>query len=460
MAHQRAAVFSVLIVLALVASALALISVSYALIFGAAILAIVIFFLKPFYGLLLFLALLYIRPQDFIPELGRMRIMLILAAIIILLYFVHKISTREKIHIFLTRQHVLMFMLLVLVPISQMANLQVTKAWEAAQGFLTVFLLFFILVNIPNNFKEFRTICWMLFTCTTVIAADGILQHFRGVDFIGQTPIVGRIRWIGIFDDPNELALLLDSFFPFVLINVFDREIGAWKRVCLVAIGIVMAAAIYYTNSRGGFVAFLAILLLFSYKRWGLLRGIAIGAVFFVAGLLMAPSRMANMNPYEVSAEGRISAWISGLVLLKSHPILGIGYHNFSAYNAGRAAHSATIECVTELGLIGYFVWLTLLYSSISGLVTFEKRCPSSPYRKYASILQLSFIGFIGAALFLSMAYSPVLYILVALATLIIKSESEALVQRRMLSPGEMIRIALLLVGSIAGYKILAMVYV
>jgi O-antigen ligase len=458
MAHQRAAVFSVLIVLALVASALTLISVSYALIFGAAILAIVIFFIKPFYGLLLYLALLYTRPQDFIPELGRLRIILVLAIIIILFYFIHKIARREEIHVFSTRQHALMFMLLLLVPISQIANFRVAKAWEATQDFLTLFLLFFILVNIPKDFKEFRTICWMLFTCTTFIAADGIIQHFRGVDLIGQRLIAGRTQWIGLFGDPNQLALLIDSFFPFVLVNVFDKEMRLLKKICLVAIGIVMVTAIYYTNSRGGFVAFLAIVLLFSCKRWGLLRGSAIGAVFIIVGLLNAPSRMADMDPHEVSAAGRINLWTTGLSLFKSHPFFGIGYNSFQAYNNGVAAHSATIQCLAELGLLGYAAWLTLLYSSISGLATFEKRCPSSPYRKYASVLQLSFAGFIGTALFLSMAYSPVLCILVALATLIIKSESETVIQRRMLSPGEALRIAILIAGTIVGYRILGMV--
>lgn len=459
MESHRAAIIAVLIVLTLVTSAVAMISVTYALLFGAAILAIVIFFFKPFYGLLFFLALLYVRPQDFIPELGRLRIMLILAIIMILFFFIHKILRKEEIHVFTTRQHVLMFMLLLLVPISQIANMKMAEAWGATQEFLTVFLIFFILVNIPNGFKEFRTICWMLFTCTTFIAANGIIQHFRGVDLIGQTPLAGRITWIGIFGDPNEFALLLDSFIPFVLVNVFDKEIRPANRIGLTLIGIVMFLAIYYTNSRGGFVAFLAILILFSFKRWGVLRGIAIGAVFLTAGLLIAPSRMTEMDPHEVSAFGRISAWINGLSLLKSHPLFGIGYLSFQTYNSGVAAHSAIIQCLAELGLIGYFVWLTLLYSSISGLTKFEKRCPLSPYRKYANILQLSFAGFIVSALFLSMAYSATLYILVALATLVIKSESESVIQPRMLSPGEAVRIVILLAGSVVAYQILAMVY-
>jgi putative inorganic carbon (HCO3(-)) transporter len=459
MAQHRAAILAAVIVFVLVTSILALISVPYALIFGAAIFVVVVFFFKPFFGLLIFLALLYIRPQDFIPEFGRMRIVLFLAIIIILFYFVHKMSRREPIHLFSTRQHVLMFLLLALVPASQIANGQFGAAADAAQEFLTVFLLFFILANIPSSFREFRAACWMLFACTTLIAIDGIVQHFRGIDLVGQTPILGRIRWIGIFGDPNEFALLLDSFFPFALVNVFDKQMRPANRLFFALVGIVLFFAIYYTNSRGGFIALLAILVIFAYKRWGLLRGFALGALFLIVGLLVAPSRMAEMDAHEVSAFGRINAWITGLALWKSHPILGIGYHNFQVHNGGIAAHSAAVECFSELGTLGYVVWMTILYSAIAGLIAFEKRFPSSPYRKYVGILQLSFAGFVGAALFLSMAYSPVLYILVALATLIMKSETTAVIQPRLVSPGEAVRILMLVAGSIIGYQIIALVY-
>jgi hypothetical protein len=57
------------------------------------------------------------------------------------------------------------------------------------------------------------------------------------------------------------------------------------------------------------------------------------------------------------------------------------------------------------------------------------------------------------------MAYSATLYILVALATLVIKSESESVIQPRMLSLGEAVRIVILLAGSVVVYQILAMVY-
>jgi putative inorganic carbon (HCO3(-)) transporter len=458
MEHGKLAIIAIFVALAIILSVLALIAVKYALIFVAVAFIVLLLFFKPFYGLLLYLVLLYIRPQDFIPALGRLRVVMALAVIITIFYFVHKIFRRQEIPAFSTRQHVLMFVLLFLVPVSYIVNGRMFGLWEATQEFLTLFLLFFIIVSIPGNFREFRIICWTLFTCTSIIAADGIIQHFRGTDLVGQTPVVGRIRWIGLFADPNELALLIDSFFPFVLVEVFDRGVRPVGKVLLALIGVVMVAAVYFTNSRGGFIAFLAILLFFSYKRWGLLRGIAVSTVFLIAGLLIAPSRMAMMDPYEISASQRVDAWTDGLSSLKSHPVLGTGYHTFRLLH-GVAPHSATIECLADLGLIGYFVWLTMLYSSITGLLAFEKRCPSSPYRKYATILQLSFIGFLGSALFLSQAYSPVLYILVALAALVIKSEGETVIQPRILSPRETAWITVILVGSIVGYKLLAMFY-
>jgi O-antigen ligase len=458
MDRNRLIIVIIFIALATILSGLALIEIQYALIFAAVIILFMLLFFKRFLGLLLYLVLLFIRPQDFIPALAQLRVVMALAIIILLFYIVRNMLERKEIHVFSTRQHTLMFILLMLVPTSLIINGRLSGIFEATQEFLTVYLLFFIMVNIPNSYKEFRTICWTLFACTSIIAANGIVQHFRGIDLVGQTPIAGRVRWIGLFADPNDMALLIGTFFPFVLVRVFDSNTQLLKKIGLTLIGVVMITAIYYTNSRGGFIAFLAILLFFSYRRWGLLRGIVIGAVFIVVGLLVAPSRMGMLDPHEISASQRIDMWTVGLTSLKSHPVLGTGYNTFMGIH-GVAPHSATIQILADMGLIGYFVWLTLLYSSIAGLSRFEKKYPSSPYRKYASILQLSFIGFLGSALFLSQVYSPVLYILVALATLVIKSEGETVIQPRIPSLGETVRITIILGGSIVAYKLLAMVY-
>jgi O-antigen ligase len=459
MGKRGAIAFAIFIVLASVLAALALVSVKLALVAGVGLAAVAIIFMKPFYGLLIYIVMLFVRPQDFVPSLERLRVMLLLAAVILLTFFIHKVIRREPISFFATRQHILLFILLVLVPVSEIANGLVAEAWDSLNEFLAVFLLFFLIVSITDDFDRFRKVCWLLVFCTTLISINGIVMHFRGVGLAGTTPVEGtRVRWIGIFGDPNDLALTINSFFPFILMSLFDPGVGRLKKLLLVAAAAVAVLTLFWTNSRGGFIAFVAIIGVFAIKRWGVLKGIAVGAVFMAAALLFAPSRMGNISPYEVSAAGRVNSWIDGLVMLKSNPVFGVGFLNFEKH-ATLSAHSAFIQSMAELGVVGYFVWMALVSMCFFDIHAVS-RTLDYPYAKYARILQLSFIGFLVSAVFLSQAYMPVLYILAALITHVVNSPVAGRSFPRFLSPWEFAKVFVLMAGSILMYKVLAMVYI
>ena len=166
---------------------------------------------------------------------------------------------------------------------------------------------------------------------------------------------------------------------------------------------------------------------------------------------------MGNISPYEVSAAGRVNAWIDGLVLLKSHPVLGIGFQNFPDYSRV-AAHSAFIKCMAELGLIGYFFWMALVYTSYVDIMKVADG-PETSYSKYAGILQLALIGFVGSAVFLSQTYMPILYVLIALVTLTANNKEVKRRFPRFLSISEVWKICLFIGVSIIAYKVLAMLY-
>jgi hypothetical protein len=104
------------------------------------------------------------------------------------------------------------------------------------------------------------------------------------VDIFGQTPLNGRVRWVAtsIFGDPNDLALLINSFFPFILICIYDKKLSSWKRILMTITGAVFILTIYYTDSRGGFIALSVVLAFFAYKEWGLLKACIVAGGLFV----------------------------------------------------------------------------------------------------------------------------------------------------------------------------------
>lgn len=458
--QKRSTAIIVSIIFSIIAAGLAVVSVKLSLLFILGIAVTVIVFLKPFHGLILYILLLYIRPQDFIPGLGRFRIMLVMAVILILVFLTQKIARNEKIPIFVTQQHLLIFVLLLIVPISDITNGRISEAWESINEFLTVFLLFYIIVYLTDTFEKFRKVCWIMVFCTTLLAINGIIMHFRGYDLLGTTPVeITRIRYIGIFGDPNDFALAINSIFPFVLVTMLKREIRGIKKLFLLCICIVYMMALYYTNSRGGYIAFIVMLAFFSIRRWGILKGAAVGVLLLFLAIVLAPDRMGDLSPYGRSASGRVNAWIYGLVFLKSRPLLGIGFENFAEYNYGVAAHSAFIKCMAELGLVGYFTWLALLYTSFRDIRIMESR-DDSPYSDYAFMLQLALVGFLGSSFFLSQTYMPILYILIALIAISVRNSRVLENRPKLMHPVEVLKVTALMGLSIIAYKVLAMIYI
>ena len=79
-----------------------------------------------------------------------------------------------------------------------------------------------------------------------------------------------------------------------------------------------------------------------------------------------------------------------------------------------QTAHNSFILAGAELGLVGLFLWVGLIYISFQGLSKVQEAVPS--LRNYAYGLQASLVGFCAAAYFLSRTYVILPYLLFALS--------------------------------------------
>ncbi len=121
----------------------------------------------------------------------------------------------------------------------------------------------------------------------------------------------------------------------------------------------------------------------------------------------------------EGSAQGRIGAWEEGLALLKGSPVLGVGYRQFEEYYH-LATHNSYVQCFSELGLLGYAVFLTLLVLTFRELRSLQKIPEGDPadenLRACASAIELSLVAFLVCCYFAARAYVPMLYWLLGMA--------------------------------------------
>ena len=234
---------------------------------------------------------------------------------------------------------------------------------------------------------------------------------------------VVRIRGLGVLHDPNDLAAGL--VVALALLGAGWVPGARLRNVLLVvAPGIAFGYGVFLTHSRGGTLA-LVVTLAGTFAR-RLKRQTTILVMIGLLGAVVAMDFAGGrklLSPSDESASERITAWTEGLEMLKSSPILGIGYGQFFEYHT-LTAHNSLVLCFAETGIVGYFSWLGLLvitFGQLHGLSSIAGEEPvDATLRNWAATLQLALLGFMTAAFFLSRTYIPMLYLVVGLSVALI----------------------------------------
>jgi O-antigen ligase len=171
------------------------------------------------------------------------------------------------------------------------------------------------------------------------------------------------------------------------------------------------------TKSRGALLALLAIVFFALRHRLGrtLSLMLAAGAALALIAMGITKGRSLSMD---ASSEGRVDAWAGGLQMLQGSPIWGVGFSQFGEVN-GLAAHNSFVNCFSETGFVGYFLWSLLVVLTMTEAAALSKRSgedePGAELAPWGRAVFLSLAGFLTAAFFLSRTYSSVLFLLLGL---------------------------------------------
>jgi len=258
----------------------------------------------------------------------------------------------------------------------------------------------------------------------TVSDQQGDVSEGVGMSDEVDDAVVGgdqRIRGLGMMHDPNDLAMSV-----IVALGIVG---GVWRvrwqgrHVLLACVGSALAYGVFLTRSRGGAVALLVVIWRYASSRVGRLPAFALlivlGASILAVGV---GGRSLSLQPDE-SASERIAAWAEGLEMLKSQPLLGVGFGQFVDHHT-LTAHNSLVLCFAETGLAGAFCWIGLLVVTLLELHRIANLPGDDPFdasaRRWADGLGLSLCGFLAAAFFLSRTFAPTLYLILGLSAALI----------------------------------------
>ncbi|MGO8702217.1 MAG: O-antigen ligase family protein [Candidatus Brocadiia bacterium] len=155
------------------------------------------------------------------------------------------------------------------------------------------------------------------------------------------------------------------------------REFSTVSLAIRAGLLIPVLLALYFTKSKGGWLAFLLAAAVFAVWAFGTLlwrRRLQVMAA--CAGLIIvwaaaqASGHLPALGDYFGSTSVRYGYWRAGVSIFAEHPLVGIGLDNFADFYAqkkqaedqeARRAHNDYIQLAAETGLIGILTYLAFL---------------------------------------------------------------------------------------------------
>jgi O-antigen ligase len=236
------------------------------------------------------------------------------------------------------------------------------------------------------------------------------------IGLLGTTSVAGRVRYRGVLQDPNELALALSIGVAFAFAFASLKSGGG--RKLLVAFTVVaVLVCVYLTQSRGGQLVFLTAIGVYGVWRWRW-KAVAVVVLLAPVGLVVLGGGSSERVDAAASSEERMEAWITGLNLFRDSPIFGVGQGQFVQHHH-LTAHNSYVLTLAETGVIGFMLWSGVLYVSIKTLLLAIMRYRDKPEAKVALAWGLALLASVAGLsvgiFFLSFAWHHLFWIYMGL---------------------------------------------
>jgi hypothetical protein len=312
-------------------------------------------------------------------------------------------------------------------------------AVAAFEEIFKALFLTYLIIGILNNERRLEKYANVLVFFIILIAFNGIYQYYNGTDIFG-TPIlidytttaqgevmIKRIQSEGTLSGPNDLCSAFLIALPFVLTMIFRKRTFLSKALGPVLLAI-LGCAVFFTRSRGGFLAAVAICYYYFFNLFKhriksrivrLSFGFILAFIIFAAGSATLGREYSSREP---SAMARVEIWSQGLTLLKENLLFGVGHERFEEFvEHSRSTHSTFVKSFAETGLIGFFFYMGILYLVFRnfGIIKesdYFKESRSLKVRLIADDVKAALVGYLTQGIFLQRAYNLLYFIMLGLA--------------------------------------------
>jgi hypothetical protein len=414
--------------------------------------------------LYVYLIALFIAPQVWLPPFKDLPVDYLIYPCWLLYIFATQRFTKIKLHY----AELFFAGFIVFVVLSNVMNSTLENIVPIGLSHYVKWLVLFILIRCTvTSVQDLRRAAACIAVLIYVLVVEGIQQKHdpAGLNWagggLGWVDIevaaaggTGRTQWVGVFEGMGVFCVAYTTALPYVLqytTSSFKPAVRWANRVGLP----FLLLAIFYTGSRGGFLATLAIIgIHVAIVRKISARSILIAGSVAVVAFLAAPSSLTQTHDAEGSAQNRVDVWAQGLGFVAESPIWGIGRGNYEERTGSLIAHNSGMQIMAETGLIGMFLWVSLITVCLRAAYLRYQASEKLSDRRVIAGAIASVIGYIVSSCFVTLEYETFYAILALCAAMTIRGTESQLYRRK-----EFLICSGIVVGYLLLIKVVVMVY-
>lgn len=314
---------------------------------------------------ILYLLTAYLSPETLFGNLAQSHIEIVFVA----LALIFSLFSASGSNVMKLTQTWAIFGLCVSVALSVMMNGWIGGGAKALMDFVPEVTSFFLIVMNCRKKWHLQVLAATLFFCATFIMGNALYDISSGHNstnyLLNQrvsedgSELLVRIRGLSFLGDPNDFAQFMVSLIPIMFL--FWKKGAVVRNVLFSYVPVaILFYGMYLTHSRGSMVALMVLCIVAGRRKIGVIRSVIIGVGLFVALNLAGFSGGRDVS----AGDDRMAAWAAGLMLVRSHPLFGVGFNQFQDFNE-ITAHNTFVVCAAELGLVGVLCWVLFMFVTV-----------------------------------------------------------------------------------------------
>lgn len=351
-----------------------------------AVIAGIIILKRPFIGLVFYLIIFYIRPQEIwlTGSVGLEKAF----GIAMLILTILKLKFSDNFEFKITNIHVGLVIFIVIALVNVTTSFWIMESWDIWTRLIKLFIVFFCVVYLIDNEKQFKFFIIFTILGTAFHATSAIINYYNGIREV-EMGIERAFAMDTSYGDPNSLAATIVYTLPLIY-YYFQKKAPNYIKILLIVIALISLWCIVLTGSRTGMAGVLVFLMLVLWEGKHKLRNflLIISAVLVIWAIMPGQYQqrfesITNLNTEDdatgaaTSAEARFKFLGYAYDMFKDRPLFGYGMGNFSTAMAMRyhglwfQAHTLPGQLISEMGstgIIAFSMWVIFLFSNIKKL--------------------------------------------------------------------------------------------